>query len=112
MLVMHKRSCSWLLLVAVGSVVVLICLAQFSLSPWGSTRNYFSVKQAQTTCIPHNIQASQSGLSLSCRFPADLHKAVVYHGAPWKAEIGQWLLGCDSVVNEISITEVLISSTI
>ncbi|XP_057535580.1 uncharacterized protein LOC130813737 isoform X1 [Amaranthus tricolor] len=105
MLVMHKRSCSWLLLVAVGSVVVLICLAQFSLSPWGSTRNYFSVKQAQTTCIPHNIQASQSGLSLSCRFPADLHKAVVYHGAPWKAEIGQWLLGCDSVVNEISITE-------
>lgn len=42
---------------------------------------------------------------MACRFPADLHQAVVYRGAPWKAEIGRWLSGCHSVVKEINVTE-------
>lgn len=124
MLVMQKRSCSWLLIVAIGSVVVLVSLVQLSLLPWRPTLEYFSIKQVQTTCIPlkrstkgtdinqQDVEASRPGFDFTRRFPADVHKAVVYRSAPWKAEIGQWLSGCDSVVKEINITEVLISQCV
>lgn len=113
MLVMQKRNCSWSLIAAVGLVVLLVSLVQFFWLPWKPTLDFFSIKQAQTTCIPLNesskgTESSLPGLDLACRFPVDLHSAVVYRGAPWKAEIGRWLSGCDSVVKEINVTEVSI----
>ncbi|KNA04137.1 hypothetical protein SOVF_202460 isoform C, partial [Spinacia oleracea] len=94
----------------VGLVVLLVSLVQFFWLPWKPTLDFFSIKQAQTTCIPLNesskgTESSLPGLDLACRFPVDLHSAVVYRGAPWKAEIGRWLSGCDSVVKEINVTE-------
>lgn len=114
MLVMQKKSCSWSLIGAVASVVLLVYLVQCFLLPWGSTLDYFSIKQVHNTCILSNESTkvtevtqhnAESGVDLACRFPADLHQAVVYRGAPWKAEIGRWLSGCHSVVKEINVTE-------
>ncbi|KAL2923711.1 putative glucuronoxylan glucuronosyltransferase F8H [Bienertia sinuspersici] len=111
MLVMQKRGCSWSLIAAIGSVVLLVTLVQFLVLPWRPTLDYFSIKQAQVSCTTsnestqYNAEGSQRGHELVCRFPADVHNAVVYCGAPWKAKIGQWLSGCDSVVKEINITE-------
>ncbi|KAL5744045.1 hypothetical protein ACOSQ2_027161 [Xanthoceras sorbifolium] len=48
-----------------------------------------------------------SRLDINHRFPADLHKAVVYRNAPWKAEIGGWLSGCDAITEEVNIVEII-----
>jgi hypothetical protein len=40
-----------------------------------------------------------------------LHRAVFYRNAPWKAEIGRWLSGCDAVTKEVSVVEVIIVVT-
>lgn len=119
MLSMQKGSCSWSLVAAVGSVVVLASLVHLFLFPLGPTLDYFSVGQVQTSCIPIHDSTKRTGsiqddvepLGLDRRFPADLHKAVIYCGAPWKAEIGRWLSGCDSVVKEINITEKISGKT-
>src|SRR5687767_1294593 len=110
---MQKGHCSWSLLAAVGSLLVLLSVVHLFLSPLGSTLDYFGVRQAQTSCLLTNGSTKGIGgfhqdveLDLDRRFRADLHNAVVYRGAPWKAEIGRWLSGCDSVVKEIHITEV------
>ena len=55
----------------------------------------------------HVWENIQHSLDLDHRFPSDLHNAVVYHNAPWKAEIGQWLSGCDSIAKEVNIVEVI-----
>lgn len=46
-------------------------------------------------------------IDLSVQFPADSQNAVVYRGAPWKAEIGRWLSGCDVNTVAVKIVEVL-----
>lgn len=109
---MQKGNCSWSLLAAVGTLFVLFSVVHLFLFPLGPTLDYFGVRHAQTSCIPtyestrgigsiqHNVE-----LDLDHQFPADLHNAVIYRGAPWKAEIGRWLSACDAIVEEIHITE-------
>jgi len=110
---MQKANCSWSLLAAVGTLLVMLSVVHLFLFPLGPTLDYFSVRQAQTSCVPTNKSTKGIGsiqhnveLDLDHRFPADLHNAVIYRGAPWKAEIGRWLSGCDAIVEEIHITEV------
>lgn len=71
--------------------------------------DYFGYKQVKDSCIPINETINVENkhiLPLNATFPADLHKAVVYRGAPWKAEIGQWLSACSSVATSIKVLEV------
>ena len=110
----QKWKCSWSLLGTVASVLALVSVAHFFLFPLAPSLEYFNKGQGKKSCTP--INASTSGvdydeknlkpsLDLDHRFPAS-HKSVVYRGAPWKAEIGRWLSGCDSIVAEVSIIEV------
>lgn len=51
-------------------------------------------------------QAKWTMVDLSVQYPADSRNAVVYRGAPWKAEIGRWLSGCYSNIVAVKIVEV------
>ncbi|MCE5167018.1 hypothetical protein HAX54_033859 [Datura stramonium] len=44
-------------------------------------------------------------IDLNDKFPVDLYNAVVYRGAPWKAEVGQWLAGCESNTSAVKVVE-------
>ncbi|CAA2983095.1 Phosphate transporter PHO1 homolog 9 [Olea europaea subsp. europaea] len=50
-------------------------------------------------------QNLQPMVDLNVQFPADLHNAVSHRGAPWKAEIGRWLSGCNSNTKVVKIVE-------
>lgn len=108
-----KWNCSWSLVATIASVLALASIVHMFLFPLTPSFNYF--KLAQDTCIPTNASAvltslldkEEPAIDLKLQFPADLHRAVVYRGAPWKAEIGQWLAGCDFVTKEVNITEVM-----
>ncbi|CAJ1967532.1 unnamed protein product [Sphenostylis stenocarpa] len=109
---MNKWRCSWSLAATIASVVALVSVVHLFLFPLTPTFNYFKI--AQDSCIPANPSAEfpsncdkeQPAVDFKLQFPADLHGAAVYQGAPWKAEIGQWLAGCDSIIKEVNITEV------
>lgn len=100
-----KWKCSWFLVATIASVVALFSTVHIFLFPLTPSFNY--LKLAQNSCIATNASAEfpdnhvkenlNPAIDLKKQFPADLHRAVVYRGAPWKAEIGQWLRGCDSV---------------
>lgn len=100
------------------SIVALVSVVQLFLFPSGPSFNYFGYNQAKDSCFlangtnygetkGKNDILQNKWQPLNARFPADLHKAVVYRGAPWKAEIGQWLSGCSSVASTIKVNEVL-----
>lgn len=110
---MKNWRCSWSLAATIASVVALVSLVHLFLFPLTPSFNYF--KLAQDSCVPTNASAAElvsnhnkeePAIDLKRQFPADLHGAVVYKGAPWKAEIGRWLAGCDSVAKEVNISEV------
>ncbi|KAF8398413.1 hypothetical protein HHK36_017340 [Tetracentron sinense] len=116
MVSIQKCKCSWSLIAITVSFVVLVSIVHlffFPLAP--SFLDYFSARQVQSSCSPingstegggnHVDENLQPSLNLEHRFPADLHKAVVYRGAPWKAEIGRWFSGCDSITTTVSIVE-------
>lgn len=111
----QKWKCSWSLFAAIASVVALVSVVHLFLFPLTPTFDYF--KQVQNSCFPINGSAEAATdhvkeslrppVNLKQKFPADLHKAVVYRGAPWKAKIGRWLSGCDSTAKEVNIVEVM-----
>ncbi|KAL9252051.1 hypothetical protein AKJ16_DCAP05896 [Drosera capensis] len=75
-----------------------------------SSLEYFGARQVESSCVLSNGTRREGfvpALDLDRLFPADSHGAVVYHGAPWKAEIGRWLSGCDSIAKETNIVEQL-----
>ncbi|KAJ0960495.1 hypothetical protein J5N97_001654 [Dioscorea zingiberensis] len=43
---------------------------------------------------------------LNAQFPVDTHGSVIFRGAPWKPDIGSWLLSCGSVSSAIDVEEV------
>lgn len=107
--------CSWSQIATVASVIVLVSLVHLFLGPVVPSFDSFTVRQAQNLCGPSNEsitqQVSQDSsepavVAFDRRFPADLHGAVVYRNASWKAEIGQWLSSCDAVATEVDIIEV------
>lgn len=120
MLPIQKWKCSGSQIATVASVVALVSIVLVSMVhlfwfPLVPSFAYFS--QAQNSCLPINgsveaITDQAKGnlkppIDLDRQFPSDLHKAVVFRGAPWKAEIGRWLAGCHSISNEVDIVEVI-----
>ncbi|KVH94734.1 Exostosin-like protein [Cynara cardunculus var. scolymus] len=109
----RKLNCSWSLVTAVASIIALVSVLHLSLFPAVPSFDYFRYRQVKDSCFPINrtIDGKKNNLlqdqqlPLNARFPADGHKAVVYRGAPWKAEIGQWLSGCSSVAAPIKVLE-------
>ncbi|GMH18719.1 hypothetical protein Nepgr_020560 [Nepenthes gracilis] len=91
---------------------MLVSVVHLFLFPLTPTLDYLGIRQIQTSCPSTNDTFRKDnavvfppGLDFGHRFPADSYKAVVYRGAPWKAEIGQWFSGCDSIVKEVDIVE-------
>lgn len=121
MITISKWRCSWSFMATIASIVALVSIVHLFLFPVLPSLDSFSVRPVQNSCVPINesvdgrtghVQGnSQPVLDLEHRFPADLHRAVVYRNAPWKAEIGQWLSGCDAVAKEVSVVEVIIVMT-
>ncbi|GMY14183.1 putative glucuronoxylan glucuronosyltransferase f8h [Fagus crenata] len=115
MLFNQKWKCSWSLAAAVASILALVSVVHLFLFPLAPSFDYF--RQAQNSCVPvngsfqaptdHVREGLQPAADLDHRFPAGLHNEVVYHGAPWKAEIGRWLSGCNSIIKEVSIVEMI-----
>ncbi|XP_028761555.1 uncharacterized protein LOC114720110 [Neltuma alba] len=113
----QKWKRSWFFVATVASILALVSVIHlfFPLAP---SFNYF--KQQQNSCLPTNSAAELSStdvnenfepaVDLKHQFPSDLHGAVVYRGAPWKAEIGQWLASCDFVTKKINVTEIIAAS--
>lgn len=116
MLSSQKWTCSWSLVATIASVVGLISIVHLFLFPVVPSFDYLGARKAQYSCLPINGSTRggtpgnlnvQPRIDLDSQFPADLHNAVVYHGAPWKAKIGRWLSGCDLITEEVNVTEVL-----
>ncbi|KAF6158610.1 hypothetical protein GIB67_040124 [Kingdonia uniflora] len=99
--------CSWSLIATVASIVALVSIVQLLLFPLTpSSLSYFNARQIQTSCVPTNVSTEvQPLLALDHRFPSDLYNAVVYRGAPWRANIGQWLSGCGLIGTSVDIVE-------
>ncbi|KAI8558984.1 hypothetical protein RHMOL_Rhmol04G0138900 [Rhododendron molle] len=112
----QKWKCSWSLVASVASILALVSVVHLFLFPVVPSFDYLSAKHAQNACIPLDesvngskgnvLQSSQPVLNLDVQFPADLHKAVVYHSAPWKADIGRWLSGCNPITTAVKVVEV------
>lgn len=130
-----QKRCSWSLVASGASFVILVSVVHLFLYPVVPSLDYFSTN----SCLPINgssavdDRASQDNktiedrmyvtlvngtskgsppppmLDLKAEFPEDLHNAVVYRGAPWKAEIGRWLAGCDARNASVKIVEVITS---
>ncbi|XP_059646319.1 uncharacterized protein LOC132292199 isoform X1 [Cornus florida] len=110
MFTIQKWKCSWSLVAAIASIVALVSVVHLFLFPLVPSFNYFNALQVQNSCLPINGSIiggkdNMSVLDLDVRFPSDLHKAVVYRSAPWKAEIGRWLSGCDSITTAVKVVE-------
>ncbi|KAG6690791.1 hypothetical protein I3842_10G030800 [Carya illinoinensis] len=115
MLSIQKWKCSWSLAAAIASIVALVSVVHLFLFPFGPSFDYF--RETQNACVPINGSSEATTnhvredlrvtADLDHRFPADLHKGDIYHDAQWKAEIGQWLSGCNSITQEISIAEII-----
>ncbi|KAL5708110.1 adenylosuccinate synthase [Ranunculus cassubicifolius] len=96
--------CSWSLVAVVASLVALVSIVDLFLFPLApSSFSYFH--QIQTSVNNGSSIREQPAVNLNLEYPADAHKAVVYHGAPWKEEIGRWLSGCDSTNRTVNIVE-------
>ncbi|KAI3471660.1 hypothetical protein Pfo_028310 [Paulownia fortunei] len=125
---LQKWKCSWSLVATVASILALVSVVHLFLYPVVPSLDYLSLRQAQNSCLPVNgsIEGSekyvpgmgskegmkdfskenpQPMVDLNVRYPADLHDAVTYRGAPWKAEVGRWLSGCDSNITAVEIVE-------
>jgi hypothetical protein len=106
MLINQKWKCSWFLAAALAWILAfsVVHILLFHLGP-----SFDCFWQAENSCVPVNgsFQASTDHVREDHRFPTGLHNEVVYHVAPWKAEIGRWLSGCDSIIKEVNIVEVM-----
>ncbi|KAL0339629.1 UNVERIFIED_CONTAM: putative glucuronoxylan glucuronosyltransferase F8H [Sesamum radiatum] len=124
----QKRNCSWSLVASIASILALVSVVHLFLYPVVPSLDYLRLGQAQSSCLPVNgsvevgemyepgiglnggiknysKQNPRPMVDLKVLFPADLHNAVTYRGAPWKAEIGRWLSGCDSNTMAVEIVE-------
>ncbi|CAN1843001.1 Probable glucuronoxylan glucuronosyltransferase F8H [Linum perenne] len=118
MIAVQKWKCSWSLIAAIASAVALVSIVSLFLFPVDPSFDYLRIREAtQTGCVlPNGTLGRGTGhvwpnlqptVDLHLSFPVDLHGAVVYRKAPWKAEIGRWLSGCDSNAKEATISEII-----
>ncbi|KAM7271751.1 hypothetical protein ACFE04_030965 [Oxalis oulophora] len=111
MSLVSKWKCSWSLVAVIGSIIVMVSMVHMFMFPLLPSSDYFTVRSIQNSCIKDE-GSKVSGGSVKSKvelssFKADSHGAVVYRNTPWKAEIGQWLSGCEPVANEANITEII-----
>ncbi|PIA53521.1 hypothetical protein AQUCO_00900245v1 [Aquilegia coerulea] len=100
----QKWKFSWSLVAVVASLVALVSIVHLFLFPLAPSSFGYLGRQIQSFSLPKN-GSQQPEVNLHQQYPADLHKAVVYQGAPWKEEIGRWLSGCDSITRKTAIVE-------
>lgn len=115
MMSLQKWKCSWSYVATIASIVALVSLLDLFLFHRVPYSSYLGSLEVRKSCISVNC-STQGGndklmqnlplIDLNAQFPADLHEAVVYNGAPWKAEIGRWLSGCNSNATALKISEV------
>lgn len=112
----QKWRWSWPLAAVVASIIALFTIVHLFLFPLVPMGANFSLGQAQNSSIlidksteltDQNDRHYHPTPGLEHRFPADLHGAVDYHGAPWKARVGRWLSGCDSIAKTVKVAEVI-----
>lgn len=105
--------CSWSTLVTTATLLAVITIVHFSFFP---SLDYFRVPQfyssvnnnSTTRGVGDNVTRIDVPVDdLENRLRGYFVNAVVYRGAPWKAEIGDWLSRCDATVVEIDVVEVL-----
>ncbi|GAV57281.1 Exostosin domain-containing protein [Cephalotus follicularis] len=117
MLSMQKWKLSWPLVATIPSILVLVSMIHLFVFPLVPSFDYFGTQQVRNSCISINgsteggtdkvLESVQPKFDLDRIFPVDSHGAVVYNDAPWKAEIGRWLAGCNPITKEVNITEVI-----
>ncbi|KAK9081680.1 hypothetical protein Syun_030898 [Stephania yunnanensis] len=101
--------CSPSLIAAVASLVVVVSIVHVLFSPLVPSLDNLRAQKVQKSCFP--VDGSRERVSygfaanLSQRVYADSRKAVIYRGAPWREEIGQWLLHCHSATSTIDVVE-------
>lgn len=120
---LQKWKCSWSLAATIAAVLAVVSVVHLFLYPLVPSTDYLSISQAQISCLPINgstggseeyvsgvtdnsNEDSHPVVDLNEQYRSDLHNAVTYRGAPWKAEIGRWLSGCDSNIKAVEIVEV------
>ncbi|CAM8969990.1 hypothetical protein QQ045_005687 [Rhodiola kirilowii] len=102
--------CSWSTFVTTASLLAVLTIVHLSFSP---SVDYFRVPQFLNPVSTSTTEGVTSAVTqitipvndLDHQFPDYRLNAVVYRGAPWKAEIGQWLSRCDASLVEIDIVE-------
>ncbi|KAL1821056.1 hypothetical protein ACET3Z_015925 [Daucus carota] len=112
---LQKWKCTWSHVATIATIVALVSLLDIFLFHRVPYSTYLGSMQLRNSCTSVNcstqggndklMQNSPPLIDLDAQFPADLHKAVVYNGAPWKAEIGRWLSGCNSNATALKISE-------
>ncbi|KAK9123481.1 hypothetical protein Sjap_013083 [Stephania japonica] len=96
--------CSPSLICTVASLLAIVSIVHLLFFPLVPSLDNLRAPKARKSCFPvHGSTAA----NLSQRFYADSHKAVVYRGAPWREQIGQWLLSCHSATATIDVVEIL-----
>ncbi|CAA0812736.1 exostosin family protein [Striga hermonthica] len=108
----QKWKCSWSLVASVASILAMVSVIHLFVYPVVPPLDYFGLRQAQSSCLGSNEGTDESSkedtrpmVDLNVRYPADLHEAVTFNGAPWKAEIGRWLSGCGANITAVEIVE-------
>lgn len=114
MFTVQAWKCSWSLIAVAALLIALVSIVHLFLFPLApSSFSYFGLRQLQKSVnngtskeVSDHFRGSQNPeVNIDHQHTADGHKAVVYHGAPWKPEIGRWLSGCDVINRTVNIVE-------
>lgn len=111
----QKWNCSWSLGASIASIIGLVTVVHLFFFPLvpslDNLRRFpnsgFAVNVSTEAYNNHAKEDPAPPIDLTHKFPPDSHNAVVYHGAPWKSHIGQWLSGCDANTKDLQIVEVV-----
>ncbi|XP_047311326.1 uncharacterized protein LOC124914762 [Impatiens glandulifera] len=99
-----KWKCSWPLVASIASILTLVSVVHLFLLPVVPSLDYISFRQAQSTCVPINGSSKEQENRMAVQNLKN-KVVVVFRGTPWRAEIGRWLSGCNSVSNPVKIVE-------
>lgn len=104
--------CSWSTLVTAAILSAVITIAHFSFFPsldyFRVPQFYYPVNNSTTQGVGDNATTIHVPVNdLEDQWQDYLVHAVVYRGAPWKADIGRWLSRCNAALVEIDVVEVL-----
>lgn len=92
---------------AVGALVMLVTAVHVFMVPiLPSSLDYFGARSSISRQRNELPGVGVVDSRLRGQFPSDSHGAVVFRGAPWKAEVGRWLAGCHANSSSVNVTEV------